>query len=172
MIIDLSLPLYDKMPVYPGDPEVRVEQIQFFEKDGWNMRQIEISTHEGTHVNASIHGLAKGKSLDDYNLENFIGDSILFESFEDIQKGKGIIFNKDITWEDAKKIAEIKPKFVGSWSKNDIDVEIEKFLFENDILLFERLVNTDKLPKNFIFYGVPLKISDSDGSPVRAFAVI
>lgn len=31
-IIDLSLPIFDGMPVYPGDPEVVVEQIQTLEK--------------------------------------------------------------------------------------------------------------------------------------------
>ncbi len=171
-IIDLSMELYDGMPVYPGDPEVEIKLIQTFEKDTWNMRRLNINAHDGTHINFPIHGMAEGKSADDYKLEDFIGESYLFESYDDIKTGFGIIFNKDITWEDAYKIAEIKPKFVGSWVVNDIDVGIEKYFFEKDILLYERLTNTDKLPKKFVFYGVPLRIREADGSPVRAYTII
>jgi len=50
--------------------------------------------------------------------------------------------------------------------------KIEQYLLSNDIILFERLANTNKLPKKFLFYGAPLKIKDGDGSPVRAFAIL
>jgi arylformamidase len=171
-IIDLSMELYDGMPVYLGDPEVEIKLIQTFDKDAWNMRRLNINAHDGTHINFPIHGLKEGKNQDDYKLEDFIGESYLFETYDDIKTGFGIIFNKDITWDDAYKIAEIKPKFVGSWAKNDIDVDIEKHFFKHDILLYERLINIDKLPKKFMFYGMPLRIRKADGSPVRAFAII
>jgi kynurenine formamidase len=43
----------------------------------------------------------------------------------------------------------------------------------NGILIIENLCHLDKLlDKSFEFYTIPLKIKDSDGSPVRAFAVL
>jgi arylformamidase len=43
----------------------------------------------------------------------------------------------------------------------------------NEILLIENLTNLDKLPSHpFLFYCIPLKIENADGSPVRAFAMV
>ena len=70
----------------------------------------------------------------------------------------------------ADYIVKIKPKFVGL--AVEADEKIEQYLLNNNLILFERLINTHNLPKKFMFYGVPLKIKDGDGSPVRAFAVL
>jgi len=71
---------------------------------------------------------------------------------EDIQSNKAVIFTEknDISWESAKKIVEMRPKFIGL--TKEFDIEIEKYLLEHDIISFERLTNTHKLPKKFIFH--------------------
>ncbi len=58
--------------------------------------------------------------------------------------------------------------------ETDSELETEKLLLREGIISFEGLVHIDKLPKDkeFMFYGVPLKIKNGDGSPVRAFAQI
>jgi len=72
-----------------------------------------------------------------------------------------LIFSKtDITQDIAEKIVEIKPPFIEVPAHFEFDLDIERYLLENDIISFERLVNTDKLPKEFMFHGVPLKIRD------------
>lgn len=172
-VVDLSQALYDHMPVYPGDPDVIIEQIQTFAEDGWNMKRIHVNLHDGTHVNIPIHGTKNGRNLDSYNIDNFIGESFLFKSEKDIKKGYGVIFSdKNIDWDLAKIIVKTKPKFVGLSEKYEFDIKIEKFLLGKGIISFERLANTQKLPREFMFYGVPLNIKEADGSPVRAFAVI
>lgn len=161
------------MPVFPGDPEVVIEQQQTFEKDGWNMKRVNINLHDGTHLNVPIHGTKEGRILDSYSIEDFIGKCTIYKKAEDIQNGIGIIFSdQNINLDIAKIIIKNKPKFVGLSSKFEFDVDIEKLLLEKGIISFERLSNTNKLPSEFTFYGVPLKIKDGDGSPVRAFAII
>jgi len=169
-IIDLTLPIQNGMFVYPGDLEVDIEQLQTLDKDGWNMKRIHMNSHDGTHVNAPIHCTKDGKTLDDFKVGNFCGECVLYEKDLDIQTGIGIIFKQQITMQIAERIVKIKPKFVGLVV--EVDEEIEKYLLNNDIILFERLANIDNLPKKFVFYGVPLKINNGDGSPVRAFAVL
>lgn len=172
-IIDLSQTLYDHMPVYPGDPEVIIKKIFTFEKEGWNMNRIQMNTHDGTHVNIPIHAAKNGRNLDSYLIDDFIGESFLFRNEKDIKAGYGIIFsNKNIDWELAKIIVKRKPKFIGLSVDLKFDEEIKKYLLKNGIISYENLVNTKKLPKRFVFHGVPLKIKEGDGSPVRAFAVI
>jgi len=172
-IIDLSKTLYDHMPVYPGDPDVIIEQIQTFDKDGWNMKRIQINLHDGTHVNAPIHGTKDGKRLDQFYIDSFFGKSELYKPGMKFYHNKGVIFSScNIDMKIANELIKFPPKFIGLSEKFEFDIAIEKLLLEKGIISFENLTNTEKLPESFTFYGVPLNIKEADGSPVRAFAII
>jgi arylformamidase len=170
-IIDLSLSLYSGMPVFPGDPDVSIKTIFTIEDTGWNMSRIEMNTHDATHVNVPIHAKKWWKNLDDYQITDFIWSARMYESDDDIKGDEGLIFDtQDITMEIAKKIVQIRPPFIGLPQKYEFDLDIERYLLEH-IISYERLINTELLPKKFMFYGVPLRIKDGDGSPVRAYAL-
>lgn len=172
-IIDLSLPLFNGMPVYPGDPEVKITQVHHIEKEGWNMRTVFLPTHIATHVNVPSHMVQGGKNLDDFPLDSFLGDAQLYTSEMTFQKDKGVLFTtKNIDTQIAEKLIASPPKFIGLSSAFDFDLELEKLLLENNIISFENLANTELLPNSFEFYGVPLKLRADDGSPVRAFAIV
>lgn len=172
-VIDLSLFLYSGMPVYPGDPQSRIEPVLTLEKDNWNMSRIEINSHDATHVNVPYHVKGEGKSLDDYSPDDFIGESRLYKSESDIIPGVGVIFSDtNIDRRIADIIIERRPKFVGLASELEFDEEIERYLLMEDIISFENLCNTSALPDSFVFHGVPLSIRKGDGSPVRAYAII
>ena len=165
--------MYTGMPVYPGDMEASVELVQTISQDDWNMRRIQINSHDGTHVNAPIHAVADGKNLDDYSLEAFCGHAVIYDPVVGIVADKGIIFrDRNIDLALAEEIQKVRPRFVGLSSAFECDVDIERTILKDGIILFERLCNLNQLPNEFIFYGMPLKIKDGDGSPVRAFAVI
>lgn len=70
-IIDLSVPLYTGMPVFPGDPEVRVAVVQTYETHAWELRQLILGSHTGTHVDAFSHMHAGLETLDEISLERF-----------------------------------------------------------------------------------------------------
>ncbi len=172
-IIDLTQTLFDHMPVYPGDPDLILTQIQTIEKEGWNMGRIEMNLHDGTHVNAPIHMTTRGKTLDELPLEHFTGQCVLYKDGMTFDRNMGVIFTiKNIDMALAKQLAQMPPKFVGLSDRFEFDIEVEKYLLANDIVSYERLANTDKLPEQFMFYGFPLRIKEGDGSPVRAVAVI
>jgi len=174
-IVDLSLPLYDGMPVYPGDPKVKIKQVHTLVKQGWNLRTLFLNTHLGSHVNVPSHMVENGKSLNDLSLDNFCGPAIVYGESNSVKSGLGIIFrDQNIDEQTARLLIKIKPKFVGLSSKYEFEIKIEKELLEAGIISYENLVNTEKLPsgKQFMFYGFPLKIKDGDGAPVRAVAII
>lgn len=176
-IIDLSQPLFDHMPVFPGDPEVEIKRVLNVTSDGWNMSSISLPAHLATHLNVPIHATENGKNLDNYKISDFIGLSIVFENLESLVEGRGVLFKKaPIDTKTVNKILSIRPKFVGieGYFESDKELEVEKLLLKNEILSYEGLININKLPKHreFMFYGVPLKIKDGDGSPIRAFAVL
>lgn len=171
-VIDLSMELYSGMPVFPGDPDVKIEPIFHYEIDQWNMRRIEMNTHDATHVNVPIHATKNGKTLDNYSLDNFIGEAVKYECDDDIIAWVGLIFDTiDINSEIAERIVRVRPKFIALPARFEFDLEIERDLLEAGIISFERLVNTEKLPKRFFFHGAPLNIKEGDGSPVRAYAI-
>ena len=172
-VIDLTLPLHADMEVYPGDLMPRFDLVEEFADTGWNMRRLEINGHDATHVNLPLHATAAGKNLDDYDLDAFIGDSVLYESDADITADKGLIFHAtDISWDIARAVVDIGPPFIGLPAKFEFDLAIERWLLERDVISFERLINTERLPKTFCFHAAPLNIVHGDGSPVRAYAVL
>jgi arylformamidase len=92
-IIDLSQSLFDHMPVYPGDPDVLIQQIHLLKTEGWNLRTLALTTHIGTHVNAPIHMNKNGKTLDNISLEQFFGPCALYREKIIFNKHTGVIFS-------------------------------------------------------------------------------
>ncbi len=174
-IIDLSQPLFDEMEVYPGDPEVHIKQIHNLDKEGWRLRYLQFSTHIGTHADALSHMDENGITIDKFPLERFIGKTYLVKQTDDFPRNVGLAFSDNMLGLDLlDKIKEAKPRFVIVGNTCDFELEMERGLLKAGILTIAGLVNMEKLPVNkpFTFYGVPLKIEDGDGSPIRAFAVI
>lgn len=172
-IIDLTLPMYTGMPVYPGDPEVSIEKVLTIEQDTWEMRRIQINSHDCTHVNVPAHCVVGGKTLDEYPLEAFAGRARIFTDGMKMDISVGVVFrDRNIDRRLADWVVANRPHFVALSSEFEIDIDIEREFLENDIVLFERLANTTELPDEFMFYAMPLKITGGDGSPVRAFAVV
>lgn len=54
---------------------------------------------------------------------------------------------------------------------DSVDFPNHQLILGNGLLIIENLTNLDQLlNQSFDFYTIPLKIKDSDGSPIRAFA--
>lgn len=172
-IIDLSQPLFDNMPVYPGDPKISIKEIHTLKKEGWNLRDMTFTTHIGTHVNVPYHMVKAGKRLDEYDLSAFFGEAELFHRGMKMSSGRGLIFHDtNMDTKIANLLISDPPKFIGLSAEFEFDIAIEKLLLKHNIISYENLINTKKLPHRFIFYGLPLNIKASDGSPVRACAIV
>lgn len=54
--VELAYPIYEKMPVYPGLPEVNLRRRDNMDKgDEWNGSVLSVYLHAGTHVDAPWH---------------------------------------------------------------------------------------------------------------------
>lgn len=71
--IDLSLPIDQKMPVYPGDPPVLFHRFLTYERDGFQASALSMSCHAGTHVDAPFHFDPQGPTIDQIPLERLMG---------------------------------------------------------------------------------------------------
>ncbi len=61
-------------PVYDGDPETIAQKIKSIDNgDGYNLTEISMSVHSGTHIDAPLHFCKDGKSIDNIRLNTFFG---------------------------------------------------------------------------------------------------
>jgi len=86
-IRDITIPLQEGMPVWPGDPAFRRDRImQISRGDEANVSHLSLASHTGTHIDAPYHFLEYGATLDNLALETLVGpaDVAYFPSQEAI----------------------------------------------------------------------------------------
>jgi arylformamidase len=72
-IYDISMTLGAETPVYPGDAPLNFTPMITYEKDGYNMLSLgKLTAHFGTHLDAPLHFVDHGQSIDQYAPETFI----------------------------------------------------------------------------------------------------
>jgi arylformamidase len=201
MVIDLTVPLNQTTPVYPGDPKAKMVPAGTIEKNGWLDHTLSLNTHLGTHIDAPAHMLSSGKTLDQYTVDKFIGRGVYVDVLDhifDVSKLKRIDIKPDdivllhtnmikqynspdyyqkyprVTENFAKYLVEQKVSMVGMdmCGPDYPPFPIHKLLLDNDVLIIENMTNIDKLAsKTFSVSALPLNLS-LDGSPARVIATV
>jgi arylformamidase len=74
MLIDISVRLDPQMPIWPDSVGIRVTRSQSFaDGDAVNVTRLDMDVHCGTHVEAPLHFLDGGRSLEEMALDTFVG---------------------------------------------------------------------------------------------------
>lgn len=73
--VDLTHNLANGMPIYPGDPSPSFESYSTIEKNGVNLTRLVLGSHTGTHVDAPIHFVLGGISLEKIPVTKFVGEA-------------------------------------------------------------------------------------------------
>lgn len=76
-LIDLSQPVYHDSPNCPAHPPVRCTILKDHPETGWRVEMLTIASHTGSHVDAPLHKIAGGASLDDIPLEAWCGPAFI-----------------------------------------------------------------------------------------------
>jgi arylformamidase len=92
-LIDLSHPLEHGQLNFPWDPKISVVAHNTVASIGYNITQISMSTHQGTHLDAPFHFYDGGKTLDQMPLEKFYGETTLV----DLAPGGTLAAKTDLT---------------------------------------------------------------------------
>lgn len=199
MIYDLSHPINEDLPVYPGDFTVKLEPVGGVKSSGFLDHVLTMDTHNGTHIDAPAHMVSSGKGLKDYSIERFITKGICLKAqggfnakkiSESItKKGLAVLFYTGASdyfyqpkyWQEfpvmdsscAHILIENNVSMVGvdagSFDNQD-GFPVHKALLGADILLIENLTNLKELVgKSFELFALPLKL-EKDGAPARVIA--
>ena len=141
--IDITITIKPGMVHWPGDPEIMIKRTSSINQgDSANVSHLSMGSHTGTHMDAPLHFLPKGKGLDRIPLEAVIGparvleikdpqtikieeikkyniqagEKILFKTRNSSRLWKTNIFSKDyvyITHETAEYLAKKKIRTLG-----------------------------------------------------------
>ena len=178
--------------VFPGDPSPeRFKMLSIEKGDVCNLTAFKMCAHNGTHVDAPFHFYAGGKTIDQIDLDRFIGYAYVAEhegkvtaddakkilkdardcdpeaSERILIKGKAVV-----TKEAAQVFADAKIKLYGNESQTvgpeDAPKEVHLIMLGAEIVLLEG-IRLGKVPAGkYLLNAIPLNLGGADGSPCRA----
>ena len=175
--------------VYPGDPETLLEQVQSIE-DGYdcNLSALRTCLHTGTHVDAPLHYIEGGSSVEQLPPEIFVGPCTVIEVQESpitgeyvnrrfpqtaervlIKGGGEVTFMDSAAWE----AAELPLRLIGTDAQSiamyGSEIQTHKAFLSHGIAILEGLDLSAVEPGNYFLLALPMKIGGAEGAPVRAF---
>jgi len=73
---DITSGLNEGHPIWPGDPSVKFDWISKLESgDESNITTLQMSVHTATHIDAPLHFLYNGKTVDQLEIRELIGEA-------------------------------------------------------------------------------------------------
>ena len=82
-ILDVTVPTKPDVPVYPGDPEVRLTRaLAIADGDTANASRLDFGVHPGTHADAPLHFVEGGRGVDALRLGDLVGPAVVVETPE------------------------------------------------------------------------------------------
>lgn len=76
-ILDLSQPVFHECPNCPTHPTATVELVSDHKWDDWQLEKLTLASHTGSHIDAPLHKLPDGRSMDAFPLETFVGQAVV-----------------------------------------------------------------------------------------------
>lgn len=77
LYLDLTHPITDNMPCYPGDLQVSLKQQAFYGTDGHNNFALSTGMHAGTHLDGLMHLTESLTRIAELPIEMFAGKGLL-----------------------------------------------------------------------------------------------
>lgn len=76
---DLTQPFHGEMPHSAALPSPELETLRRVEDEGTNVQRYSAPTHVGTHVDAPLHFVPDGTTIDEIHLERFAGAGVVLD---------------------------------------------------------------------------------------------
>ena len=93
-IYDISLPISPNLPVWEGDPEIKLKLILSMDEGAEaNVSHFSAGVHVGTHVDAPHHFLNDGRTVEDLSLDVLTGTTFVLHLAEGVDAISAEILN-------------------------------------------------------------------------------
>ena len=190
-LYDISQEVFD-CTVFPGDPKPQNIKVSDM-KDGalYNLTEIHMCAHNGTHVDSPYHFIDDGKTIDEIPLEKFIGPAYVAEHTGDVtaedakkilaragagnaEAAKRLLLkgNLTVTAEAAQVFADAGVYLIGNESQTvgpeNAPMQVHLILLGAEVVLLEGIRLGEVLEGAYLLNAAPLNLGGSDGAPCRA----
>ena len=190
-IYDISQEVFG-CKVFPGDPSpVKERKMSISDGEICNLTEFKMCAHNGTHVDAPFHFYDDGKTIDEVDLERFVGYAYVAEhegivkeedalriigraKQSDARAADRILIKGDSTLsaEAAKIFAKQGIKLYGNESQTvgpeEAPKEVHLIMLGAQVVLLEGIRLADVDEGVYILNAAPLNLGGCDGSPCRA----
>ena len=194
LIYDISQEVFG-CQVYPGDPAPEKKRISSMEEgDLYNLTAFSMCAHNGTHVDAPFHFIRDGKTVDEIDLDAFVGMAYVAEhqgtvsgddaaeiikkaKKQDPEAAKRILIkgNAEVSSAAAKVFASSGILLLGNESQTvgpeDAPMEVHLILLGAGVILLEGVRLKDVSEGVYLLNAAPLNLSGAEGSPCRAVLI-
>ena len=192
-IYDISQEVFG-CAVYPGDPSPeRQVMLSISEGKMCNLTAFNMCAHNGTHVDAPFHFINEGRTIDQVDIDRFVGYCYVASHDGDItaedankimDRAKDAAGDTDcydrilvkgeatMTEEAAKVFADNKIKLFGNESQTvgplDAPMEVHLIMLGAEIVLLEGIRLSEVDDGVYLLNAAPINLGGSDGAPCRA----
>lgn len=192
-IYDISQEVFG-CAVYPGDPSPeRQVMLSISEGKICNLTAFNMCAHNGTHVDAPFHFINEGRTIDQVDIDRFVGYCYVASHDGDItaedankimDRAKDAAGDTDcydrilvkgdatMTEEAAKVFADNKIKLFGNESQTvgplDAPMEVHLIMLGAEIVLLEGIRLSEVDDGVYLLNAAPINLGGSDGAPCRA----
>lgn len=202
-IHDISMLISPDMTVFKDNEQNRpaFENVANHDNSAHYETKVTMNMHNGTHVDAPLHMVKGGDTMESYSLEQFITDARVIDlthlklqitaaDLQDlgIEKGEFLLFKTTNSWDEifnydfvfiertaAAYLADIGIKGVGIDSlgieRSQADHMSHITLMNHNVLILEGLRLKDIEPGVYQLIALPIKIKNVEASPVRAVLI-
>jgi arylformamidase len=202
-IYDISMKIHFDMAVYKNKEDKRpiIKVVQDFSNNSAYESSITMNMHTGTHIDAPLHMVENGTTMDEFNLEKVITKCKVldFTSIEhkitkedlltkEINKGDFILlktrnsfledFDFNFVYVEESGAQYLKDKEIEGVGIDALGIErsqtgheTHKILFSQGITIMEGLRLKDVVEGEYFLCALPLKINGVEASPARAVLI-
>ncbi len=188
--------IYDITPdifsakLYPGDSEPILEsRAQIKTGSDYNLSDISMCLHTGAHIDAPLHFLDDGDSVDRLSPSKFVGRCVVREAngpvtAEWIEKNlpwdcKRLIIKCDsngyLMDNAVFELCRFNIELVGidsvSIASEENEGSVHRELLNNGIAVLEGIDLTDIAPGEYFLFAPPIKIGGAEAAPCRALLI-
>lgn len=193
-IFDISQEVFT-CSVFPGDTQPERNILQTIESGSiCNLTALSMCAHNGTHVDAPYHFYKDGKTIDQINLNKFVGkcfvtfvegpmsenmarDILAKAKQTDPEAAKRILIGGDmyVTPEAAQVFAEEKIYLIGNESQTvgplNAPAKVHYELLSAEVVLLEGIRLSGVEEGVYLLNAAPLNLGQADGAPCRAILI-
>jgi arylformamidase len=188
-IIDISQEVFS-CAVFPGNPSPKHQWLRSMAAgERNNLSAFSMCAHNGTHVDAPSHFLRDGKTMEQLELDIFVGACFVARHEGDVtaedamvilEKAAGIpriliAGDATVTAEAAELFANAGIKLLGNESQTvgpkTAPMQVHLILLGRGIALLEGVVLNDVAEGRYFLNAAPLNLGGCEGAPCRAYLI-